>query len=1224
MKMRFSLMEAVHYSGMLTESQRRDFVVKTYTEQLLAALGKSHMAADIQAALVAIPLDQHDENDEEAAHKAAAGRIVDYIAGFDPSNKKIYTLWMCQRFMKGEVSLDDLGGLNHYLNVFDANKSRIQLKDIGQYKTVTQLAEVIAQFEEKSVASTELTNNDDMQVVYESGNVQVVIPKSMEGAIALGETTIWCTAWTGGGQRDNRFKYYQQGVLYVTIDKAKKARWQFFLPNAQSNTAAEFMDRANKPVDLAWFFDTYPMVFKVIGEQALLPYINKIGLSYFSDAAIHSIAPERLPHMVKSIKDMAKLNPESLLVPVVARNIMLSVAQTPLTGSEAGNFQTKYLKPIVDYYVKSNRFDVAWWVETAERQFAVFPMLPDSYHTAQNKDKMVERMNSRQCWMPIENYIPKPWTDKIYQMYWDSKCANDFNLKIADVPEEYRSDTVIASILKRNPSEMMTYPKMSTEVAMQVITHTKWENIEFVPERFYTKELFDLVAARSPMDNPYGDASKYHLLSAFPVEFWDGKYAPQLLMSSNLTIDQIPESMRTEPNLVAWVKGNRERVLTIPAESMTPRVLSEGIFGLGSVEFVNRLTPEIATPTMVVQALAADLSFHHGQVWPQLPAYIKQSPIVIDAFAEKRVVPVKDMGKQITSEFVARRVCIHPNEIADIPANVMSPEMASAIIAVNCSMIVHIDDRYLTEPVLFTYLTTVANEGHNTYVAFGFAKKMEQFERFDKKTWTSRTLRLAIDLRFVEPDLDAIPADLMDSRIIAAVLRHNPDAYDDERSSALGDDDIIDTLTKNIGILAKIDPDKMTEGMAFTVLKSFASRLRYRPSLSFETGHEPFSEEDKKARSLVARIPKRLWSKRCWQEGVAYIEPLKQVPTRYLDDAMIETALKRDAGQIQYVPEATDWLTKNAATMLPGQLKDQRWLSFLNKWGVFKMGRDWIDAAELPRTKLPSGASFVYAKAQTNFRAYVFNKKGKLAADIYSANDALHTSRQQSIIENAQAIREMVMIEPHRFSFKDTDILAPIGIFGVGSGFRKMTTEDKLPRQTQSSGGKLKWALGGIVHGTYHIAYLADTKVMMVNDSISTAGFSSRNRKASIDDIENFVPLMKIWPMAGEIADAFNQMKLIGHSNKLREFGITMTPSKVWVNLIGEKLGGNGDLSVWRGAGTAQQSISVYHNIIGYLGGAKMLKNGTIKDLEMASKHRDFAKMVSAMLEAMSKNNRAK
>lgn len=1218
MKMRFSLMEAVHYSGLLTESQRRDFVVKSYGPQMIAAFARESHAADTIQGMKAIQQIEHDPENEAAANTAMASQIVDYVATFDPSQKKIYTLWMCQRIMKGELAFADLAGVQYYLQMFEANKNRIALKDIGQYKTIDQLAQVVGAFEEKSAPAEALINDKNMQVVYDSGNIQVVIPKSVKGATLLGKDTIWCTAWAG---TRNRFQYYQNGVLYVIIDKAKKARWQFYIPEKGHRSSAEFMDRANKAIDLGGFFDAYPMVFNVIGEDNLAPWMDKIGISKFSDATLAKLPPENAHRVIRSVADMKRFPKEVYLNESTARQIMANAK-----GGSAFN-------EVVDYYFASGAFSDEFWMDTAKNfLFIIYPLLPARFHTDAAKIEMTQNFRGTGIYVNIETYIPEPWPRKVYEAYWDSRAGSDSNLTIDEVPEEFRNEEVIAKILRRNPSEMATYPNLTEDSAIMILQSTRWDNAKYLPERLKTKRVFRYLESKFN-HNSYNAYTHYEYMSTFPPEVWSDDLAPNLL-ATRKDMDffkDIPEHLRTEENLTVWIKKNPIKLLTMPKEAITTPVLQAAVFQYSDKykEVTENLTPRIVSPEMFIKAMEVETFYHLTDVYRHIPPYLKQSEAVMRCFMKSNVVPVADMGSLINSESILKRVRFsNRDEIKDIPENRMSADLAVQMVEHDYMAIEKIGDRYLTEDVLYTWLHSLL-KSPNKFGEFNMERKNAQFARFDKKIWTSRCVALAIELGLIEPEIDNIPKHLVDSATVAAVVRHNPDAIEDTRASNMDEKNLIEAIEKNVNVLNKVEPEDMTEGMAYAALSGHARQCKREPWLYGDDGYTNRRESDHHYQEVVRpveaslnRIPKRLYSKRCWFAAVSFTEPLAKVPTRYLDDKMISTALQRDPRQIVSVENPGQWLTKNGKE-LGDKMKDKNFIAHLNQVGVFKMGREWIDAHDLDRRPIgTTGFSFAYVRPQSNYRCYVFDKKGKIALELWSENDTIKTNRVSDVKKNAKVINQMIVDNRHDFSMSNADVLKDAGIFRAGYGSNSVVKgQQELTLKKLNEGDKLRWTKGSFSVGNVYTAYAGENRsrpVLQIEEKSSNSGWNG-NAKPYITDAENFVPAMKLRDMAAELAGAFNKHKLKG-DYRVRDLGLYQATDDTWYSLCGEKLGEAGELSVWRGQDGAANRITVYHTILGYIACAKILKNGTIKDLDMNHSHSAMTSTISKLLEAVAKN----
>ena len=1203
MKMRFSLMEAVHYSGLLTESQRRDFVVKTYWQQIATAYGTNHASQDVATAIESLPTEPFDVADPEQIDKARAGQIVDYIATFDPSPKKIYTLWMVQRFMKSEVSLDDLAGVQHYLGVFDANKNRITLKDIGQYKSIIQLADVVAQFEEKSAAAEKLMNNDDMQVVYDSGNIQVVIPKSKKGAVALGQGTVWCTAWADN--RGNRFAHYQDGTLYVTIDKAKKERWQFYIPDGRGSYP-EFMDRANQPINLGAFFDAYPMVFNVIGEDKLIRWVDKIGLSRFSDAALSHVEASSLPMLVRSVADMKRLNTGTLMEPEVAMQIIIRCETNR--------------KEMVDFYLRNGSFDDEWWTSLySGRVYDVFPLLPERFHTTERKEAFAQGLG----YQAIESHVPRPWSQFVEQRYWTNRVLHgSSNLKIDEVPEQFRDDEVVARILRQNPSEMATYRPLTAEAAKSIISNTEYKNAKYLPKHLRNDEMFAFLVTKKP-SSTYSHDEFYRVLTEFDIKMWakQPEAAPQLLRvtETDYNFSDLPVALRTPEALAGWVLGHPTKLFEIPANLISPGVLKQAAFQYASYKAIlPKLKPEVVSPRLYVETMMeVGSTFHYmEESFELLPKYLSDSPIVRAQYIKTDHLPVEKMGNLATPENVMARTKYNTRELLDVPANIMRV-IAGPILEERPEQIAQVDEKFFTEDVLFSFLKGCVWTGERS-TRFEGADRQKAFDRFDKKLWSARTVKIAIDLRLMEPDLDTVPAEFHSSNTVAAILRHNPDAYDDERSSVMGEEDITEAIKKNWQVLNKIAPEKMTEGMAYTALEAHAWANRSVSWLPAASGYHDDSQAKIAVQTALKRIPKSLWSKRCWKHAAGAVENLNKVPQRYLDDEIIVAALKADPRQINYVPNVTDWLATKGPVALGDKLKDKDFLAYLQQSGVFKLGRNWMDAKDMNREPLPSGGSYVLVKTQANFRAYLFDKKGRMVVELFSEKDIVKSHRSSDIKPNAKLIQEFVKTQANNLAYSDWDVLKSADIFKVGRYTLKHIAE--LDRKKKGAGGKIMWASGEFSNGTTHAGFVRDNLVIEITESFGTGGWG-RVSKTTIDKMQNHIGYVQLWALSKEIADAMNVMKLEGGWGN-ESMGVDHTSSNEWASLFGEKLAENGEMSVWKGDGskfpTMSRRVSVFHNNLGYLGGAVMLKDGTVKDFNVKRDQGPLSDTILVLLKSVS------
>jgi hypothetical protein len=156
----------------------------------------------------------------------------------DPTNNKIYVQWMLNLFSRLckdpetisiaiRLVLEDLPQANSYLILFESNKRKKKFKnlckasyalkhvedptDINQYKSLSQLFDVVDPFIEKEPSSLErilnkFVDSGEAEIPVKDRKYTLFIPKSADASIAFDKFANWCTVKNGNGM----FKRYTE------------------------------------------------------------------------------------------------------------------------------------------------------------------------------------------------------------------------------------------------------------------------------------------------------------------------------------------------------------------------------------------------------------------------------------------------------------------------------------------------------------------------------------------------------------------------------------------------------------------------------------------------------------------------------------------------------------------------------------------------------------------------------------------------------------------------------------------------------------------------------------------------------------------------------------------------------------------------------------------------------------------------------------------------------
>lgn len=168
----------------------------------------------------------------------------------DPTPNKKYKVWIL-RMKKAGLKSEDLYKITEYLTVFDKYKQKLDVKDINQYKSVSDLFAAIKPIKDAIESGTDIRSDNqkrkavgrastDIDVILDSDGWKICHPKNKDAAILLGSDTEWCTATRSD---NNMFDTYNKhGPMYVIISPDNK-KWQFHAETTQ------FMDTDDDELD---------------------------------------------------------------------------------------------------------------------------------------------------------------------------------------------------------------------------------------------------------------------------------------------------------------------------------------------------------------------------------------------------------------------------------------------------------------------------------------------------------------------------------------------------------------------------------------------------------------------------------------------------------------------------------------------------------------------------------------------------------------------------------------------------------------------------------------------------------------------------------------------------------------------------------------------------------------------------------------------------------------
>lgn len=165
-----------------------------------------------------------------------------------------YFEWLYRLYAKGNLPLNKIEKVKDYLRLFKTYINVIpqEYRDINKLKSLDDLYDIVKEFEGKEdiipVSKTQQIKKikEEVDKVYDDGDWIVLVPTTERAACIVGKGTKWCTS----ADENNHFEdYYNEGNLYIMIDKDSNAKYQLHIEKK------ELKDETNKDVGVLYFFD---------------------------------------------------------------------------------------------------------------------------------------------------------------------------------------------------------------------------------------------------------------------------------------------------------------------------------------------------------------------------------------------------------------------------------------------------------------------------------------------------------------------------------------------------------------------------------------------------------------------------------------------------------------------------------------------------------------------------------------------------------------------------------------------------------------------------------------------------------------------------------------------------------------------------------------------------------------------------------------------------------
>lgn len=157
--------------------------------------------------------------------------IVQYVSqNTDPKAIQKLMAW----YVAGQFKLEDVHRIKNDLTLFNRVKQQLAVKDLNQYKTLVDLYNALAPFENQDVKTKGEQEREIKQsgakTIINSPDFKVIEILNKEAACYYGKGTKWCTA----ADENNMFDHYhKQGSIYIITMPKINRKWQLHYESGQ-------------------------------------------------------------------------------------------------------------------------------------------------------------------------------------------------------------------------------------------------------------------------------------------------------------------------------------------------------------------------------------------------------------------------------------------------------------------------------------------------------------------------------------------------------------------------------------------------------------------------------------------------------------------------------------------------------------------------------------------------------------------------------------------------------------------------------------------------------------------------------------------------------------------------------------------------------------------------------------------------------------------------------
>lgn len=221
--------------------------------------------------------------------------IIRVSSEVEPKHK--YLIWLAKSLTKpvfnNEIAFaEELSEAQELLMKFKTIGSNLPIKDISQYKSISELAEAIKTYENRQRRTIKKVDGAD--IIYDDDDYTIVHPKEYKASCFYGKGSKWCTA--SEDKDEHWYSYNKEAKLFYFLSKKLPTSDRFYKVALlqKYNGEREFFDAPDQPFKSGWIIGTDYLndLLKVVDQYMRDNYSKEIEI--FSDEQKAKIERQRL------------------------------------------------------------------------------------------------------------------------------------------------------------------------------------------------------------------------------------------------------------------------------------------------------------------------------------------------------------------------------------------------------------------------------------------------------------------------------------------------------------------------------------------------------------------------------------------------------------------------------------------------------------------------------------------------------------------------------------------------------------------------------------------------------------------------------------------------------------------------------------------------------------------------------------------------------------------